>query len=281
MRLLRVGPRGNERPAALASDGSVRDLSGLVDDIDGALLADDLLLARVRTAIEDGGLPAVASDVRIGAPVARPGKVIGIGLNYRCHADALGSAVPEQPIVFLKPSSSLVGPEDPIEPPTGSTTTDYEAELGVVLGRHLRRSTDPESAARAVGGYLAANDVTDRALAAEGPTWAKGKCCDTFTPVGPWLVTADALDPGAVALALRVNGELRQQGTTGDMVFGVGELLHHLSQLMTLEPGDLVLTGTPAGVATMHPDPKPFLRDGDVVTVELAGLGTQRTPVHA
>jgi 2-keto-4-pentenoate hydratase/2-oxohepta-3-ene-1,7-dioic acid hydratase in catechol pathway len=282
MRLLRVGPPGCERPAALDADGVLRDLSSVAAEIDGALLADDRALAAVAVALRSGTLPEVAPRARRGAPFARPGNVVGIGLNYRCYAAESGAAVPERPVVFLKPGSTVCGPEDGIDLPPGSTATDHEVELGVVIGRTLRHCDDPARALGSVGGYVAVNDVTERNLAADGPTWAKGKCCDTFTPAGPWLVTADDVaDPQALSLELRVNRELRQGGNTEDMVFSVAELLCYLSGLMTLEPGDLVLTGTPAGVAAGRPDPKPFLRDGDVVELEVEGLGRQRTPVRA
>ena len=174
----------------------------------------------------------------------------------------------------------MCGPLDTIQLPPDSTTTDYEVELGVVVGRRLARCDDPAEALAAVAGYLTANDVTERSRVAAGPTWAKGKCGDTFTPIGPWLVTPDEVgDPQALALTLLVNGELRQSGSTSLMAYGVGELLAYVSTLMTLEPGDLVLTGTPGGVAAGRPEPKPYLRDGDVVTAEVSGLGGQRTPV--
>lgn len=282
MRLLRVGPPGSERPAALDAEGVLRDLSSVVAEVDGALLADHDGLAVVAKALGSGTLPAVPPHTRRGAPFARPGKVIGIGLNYRDHAAESGAALPERPVVFLKASSTVCGPADGIDLPPGSTATDHEVELGVVVGRALRHCGDAARALRSVGGYVAVNDVTERALAADGPTWAKGKCCDTFTPAGPWLATPEEVaDPQALALELWVNGERRQSGNTHDMVFSVAELLCYLSGLMTLEPGDLVLTGTPAGVAAGRPDPKPFLRTGDLVELEVEGLGRQRTPVRA
>ena len=282
MRLLRLGPPGDVRPAGIDADGVLRDLSSVVRDIDGALLGDPSSLALVRRALDGGDLPRVPDDVPLAAPLARPGKIVGIGLNYRDYAAQTGAVIPERPVVFLKASSSLSGPHDAIELPEGSDSTDYEVELGVVMGGTLRRCTDRAEALAAIGGYVAANDVTERGLASDGPTWAKGKCSDTFTPVGPWLVTPDEVpDPQALALELRVNGGLRQQGSTEDMAFGVAEILCYLSSLMTLEPGDLVLTGTPGGVAAARPEPKPFLRDGDVVELQVAGLGRQRTCVRA
>lgn len=282
MRLLSVGPPGQERPAALDDQDVLRDLSAVVPAIDGDLLGDPEQIRRVREAIASGGLPVVPDGTRIGPPVARPGKVVGIGLNYEDHAEEAGVAIPDEPVVFLKPSTSIVGPHDAIELPPGSTMTDYEVELGVVIGRRLTRCADPQQALAAVGGYLTADDVSERARIAAGPTWAKGKCADTFTPIGPWLVTPDAVgDPQALGLELCVDGERRQRGTTARMAYGVGELLAFLSTLMTLEPGDLVLTGTPGGVAALRPEPRPFLREGHVVEAEVTGLGRQRTRVVA
>ncbi|HWU21650.1 MAG TPA: fumarylacetoacetate hydrolase family protein [Nocardioides sp.] len=280
MRLLRVGPPGAERPAVLDDDGVLRDLSSVVADLDPWVLGSAEALDEVRRALAAGVLPEVPPGLRVGAPVARPGKVVGIGLNYRDHAAESGVPLPETPVMFLKPSSSICGPYDAIELPPGSAATDHEVELGVVLGRTLRGCADPATALAAVAGYVAANDVTERALLAAGPTWTKGKCCDTFTPLGPWLVTPeDVPDPQGLVLQLWVDGELRQSGSTKTMAFGVAGLLCAVSALMTLEPGDAVLTGTPGGVAAGRPEPKPFLRAGQVVELEVAGLGRQRTPV--
>jgi 2-keto-4-pentenoate hydratase/2-oxohepta-3-ene-1,7-dioic acid hydratase in catechol pathway len=280
MRLLRVGPHGRERPAALDEAGVLRDLSSIVTDIDPLFLADPVAVAAVRQAVAHGALPELPPGLRVGPPIRRPGKVVGIGLNYRDHAEEAGLALPPSPVMFLKPSSSIAGPHDDIVLPRGSVATDHEVELGVVLGRSLRNCSDEAQALAAVAGYVAADDVTERELLAAGPTWTKGKCCDTFTPIGPWLVTADEVpDPQVLLLQLWVNGQLRQSSNTKQMAFGVGELLCAVSALMTLEPGDLVLTGTPGGVAAGRPEPKPFLRDGDVVELEVEGLGRQRTPV--
>jgi 2-keto-4-pentenoate hydratase/2-oxohepta-3-ene-1,7-dioic acid hydratase in catechol pathway len=280
MRLLRVGPPGRERPAALDDAGVLRSLSSVVRDIDPLVLADPDALTAVRTALRAGVLPALPAGTRVGPPVARPGKIVGIGLNYRDHAAEAGLALPASPVVFLKPGTSVTGPYDDIELPHGSAATDHEVELGVVVGGSLRHCTDPATALAAVAGYLAADDVTERDLLAAGPTWTKGKCCDTFTPLGPWLVTADDVpDPQGLTLELWVNGELRQTGSTKTMAFGVAELLCEVSALMTLEPGDVVLTGTPGGVAAGRPEPKPYLRAGDVVELEVAGLGRQRNVV--
>lgn len=277
MRLLRVGMVGAERPAALAADGSVRDLSRLATAVDPG---NEDLLAEIRDALEDGSLPVVPAGVRIGAPIERPGKVVGIGLNYKDHAAETGAAIPDEPVLFLKAPSAISGPYDPIVLPPGSVATDHEVELGVVVGRTLRQCASPDEALAAVAGYVAANDVTERQYAASGVGWTKGKCCDSFLPLGPWLVTPDEVgDPASLDLSLWVDGSLRQSSSTAMMAYGVGELLAFLSGLMTLEPGDLVLTGTPGGVATGRPDPKPFLRPGQVVELEVARLGRQRTPV--
>lgn len=278
MRLVRVGEPGAERPGVLDAAGLVRDVSGFAHDIDGDLLADPERLAAIDAGRE--ALPEL-SATRFGPPIASPGKVVGIGLNYRCHAAAAGAEPPAEPIVFLKPSSGITGPNDEIVLPPGSAHTDWEVELGVVIGTRLRSCPDPAEALRSVAGYVAANDVTERAHLRSGPTWVRGKCHDTFSPLGPWLVTADEIpDPQALSLDLRVNGTDRQRGSTADMVFGVAELLSHLSGLMTLHPGDLVLTGTPAGVAALHPEPRPYLRPSDVVDIEVQHLGRQRTTVR-
>jgi 2-keto-4-pentenoate hydratase/2-oxohepta-3-ene-1,7-dioic acid hydratase in catechol pathway len=278
MRLVRVGAAGEERPGVLDGDGVLRDASGVVAEVDGALLADPDLLDRLRAAVP--GLPRLDPGSRLGPPIARPGKIVGIGLNYADHAAETGVPLPNEPVVFLKAPSSLAGPTDPIRLPRGSTATDWEVELGVVVGRRLGSGADLAAVRAAVGGYVAVNDVTERELAARGPTWAKGKCCDTFCPVGPWLRTADEVpDPQGLALELSVNGVRRQSGSTRRMAYGVLDLLGFLSSLMTLEPGDLVLTGTPGGVATGRPEPRPFLRAGDLVELEVEGLGRQRTPV--
>jgi len=281
MRLLRIGPPGRERPAALDEAGVLRDLSSVTRDIDAVFLADPTAVAAARQAVASGAMPELPAGLRVGAPVGRPGTVVGIGLNYRDHAAEAGLPLPATPVMFLKPGSSVVGPYDDIVLPAGSTATDYEVELGVVIGQPLGDCSDPVQALAAVAGYVAADDVTERDLLAAGPTWTKGKCCDTFTPIGPWLVTADELpDPQSLSLQLWVNGEQRQSSDTKLMAFGVAELLCAVSALMTLGPGDLVLTGTPGGVAAGRPEPKPFLRDGDVVELEVEGLGRQRTPVR-
>ncbi|WP_330296560.1 fumarylacetoacetate hydrolase family protein [Streptomyces sp. NBC_00503] len=279
MKLLRVGPVGSERPALLDQDGILRDLSGLITDVDGALLADDSVLSRVREAAAAGDLPVLdAEGLRIGSAVGRIGKVVGIGLNYHGHAAEVGAEAPAEPILFLKASDTVVGPDDTVLIPRESVKTDWEAELGVVIGSTARYLASAEEGLAHVGGYVLVNDVTERAFQTErGGTWDKGKNCETFTPLGPWLVTADEIpDPQVLDVKLWVNGELKQDGHTSDQIFPVGEVVRYVSQFMTLYPGDVLVTGTPAGVAAGQPEPKPFLRAGDVVEVEIEGLGRQR-----
>ncbi|MFB0619713.1 fumarylacetoacetate hydrolase family protein [Streptomyces sp. AGS-58] len=279
MKLLRVGTAGAERPALLDARGILRDLSGLVDDIDGALLADDTALGRVRAAAEAGELPVLdAAGLRIGPPVGRIGKVVCIGLNYHDHAREIGAEPPPEPVVFLKAPDTVVGPYDTVLVPRGSVKTDWEVELAVVIGRTARYLESAQEGLAHVAGYAVAHDVSEREYQIErGGTWDKGKNCETFCPLGPWLVTADEVpDPQRLSLKLWVNGEVEQDGTTAEQIFPVGEVVRYLSRFMTLYPGDVVSTGTPAGVAMGRPDPKPYLRAGDVVELEIEGLGRQR-----
>ncbi|MEU1086136.1 fumarylacetoacetate hydrolase family protein [Streptomyces sp. NPDC005576] len=280
MKLLRVGTAGAERPALLAEDGTLRDLSGVVPDIDSALLTDAHGLDRVRAAaVDPGSLPELdPSGLRTGAPLARIGKIVCIGLNYHDHAEETGAAIPREPILFFKAPDTVVGPEDTVLVPRGSVKTDWEVELAVVIGRTARYLDSAEEALHHVAGYAVAHDVSEREFQTErGGTWDKGKNCETFNPLGPWLVTADEIpDPQALSLKLWVNGELKQDGTTAEQIFPVGEVVRYLSHFMTLYPGDVINTGTPAGVAMGHPDPKPYLRAGDVVELEVEGLGRQR-----
>ncbi|GGU87677.1 2-hydroxyhepta-2,4-diene-1,7-dioate isomerase [Streptomyces litmocidini] len=279
MKLLRVGPPGAERPALLDQDGTLRDLSALVDDIDGGLLADASALDRIRGAAGAGVLPALdATGLRVGPPVGRIGKVVCIGLNYHGHAAETGQATPAEPVVFLKAADTVVGPDDTVLVPRGSVKTDWEVELAIVIGRTARYlETDAEALAH-VAGYAVAHDVSEREFQIErGGTWDKGKNCETFNPLGPWLVTADEVpDPQDLGLKLWVNGELKQDGHTSDQIFPVAEVVRYVSRFMTLYPGDVINTGTPAGVAMGQPEPKPYLRPGDVVELEVEGLGRQR-----
>ncbi|MEU5341255.1 MULTISPECIES: fumarylacetoacetate hydrolase family protein [unclassified Streptomyces] len=279
MKLLRVGTTGAERPALLDAEGVLRDLSGVVPDIDGALLADDAALGRIRTAAEAGELPVLDADgLRVGPPVARIGKVVCIGLNYHDHAKETGAEPPAEPVIFFKAADTVVGPYDTVLVPRGSVKTDWEVELAVVIGRTARYLGSHEEALAHVAGYAVAHDVSEREFQIErGGTWDKGKNCETFNPLGPWLVTADEVpDPQGLGLKLWVNGELRQDGSTSDQIFSVAEVVRYVSQFMTLYPGDVINTGTPAGVALGMPEPKPFLRAGDVVELEIEGLGRQR-----
>jgi 2-keto-4-pentenoate hydratase/2-oxohepta-3-ene-1,7-dioic acid hydratase in catechol pathway len=271
VKLLRVGPVGAERPAALDADGNLRDLSGRAQDTWAEVFNDG--------GIDD--LPVIDGDQRIGAPF-RPGKIICIGLNYRDHAAETGAAIPAEPILFMKAPDTVVGPNDTVLVPRNSVKTDWEVELGVVIGRTARYLSSQDEAKACIAGYVLSHDVSERAFQIErGGQWDKGKNCETFNPLGPWLLTADEVaDPQDLGLRLWVNGELRQNGTTKDMIFGVYEVVRYLSQFMTLYPGDLINTGTPAGVAMGQPEPKPYLRAGDVVELEIDGLGRQRTQLE-
>ncbi|MFI0896719.1 fumarylacetoacetate hydrolase family protein [Streptomyces sp. NPDC020983] len=277
MKLLRVGPAGAERPALLDRDGVVRDLSGLVPDIDGALLADAGALARVAAA-DPAALPVLDSSLRVGPPLTGIGKIVCIGLNYHDHAAETGAQPPAEPVVFMKAPDTVVGPDDTVLVPRGSTKTDWEVELAVVIGRELRYAASHEEALAAVAGYAVAHDVSEREFQIErGGQWDKGKNCETFNPLGPWLVTADEIpDPQALPLRLWVNGTLRQDGSTRDQIFPVAEVVRYLSHFMTLYPGDVINTGTPAGVALGRPEPRPYLRPGDTVELAIEGLGRQR-----
>ncbi|MEV8595443.1 fumarylacetoacetate hydrolase family protein [Streptomyces sp. NPDC052012] len=279
MKLLRVGTAGQERPALLDAEGVLRDLSGLVADIDGALLADEEALTRIRSAADSGELLALdETGLRVGPPVARIGKIVCIGLNYFDHAKETGAEPPAEPVIFFKAPDTVVGPHDTVLVPRGSVKTDWEVELAVVIGRTARYLESAQEGLAHVAGYAVSHDVSEREFQIErGGTWDKGKNCETFNPLGPWLVTADEVaDPQNLALRLWVNGELKQDGSTAEQIFPVGEVVRYVSQFMTLYPGDVINTGTPAGVAMGQPEPKPFLRAGDVVELEVEGLGRQR-----
>jgi 2-keto-4-pentenoate hydratase/2-oxohepta-3-ene-1,7-dioic acid hydratase in catechol pathway len=276
MRLLRIGPAGSERPAVMDGAGVTYDLSGLVHDIDREFFAGGGV-ARVEDAVSGGSLPEVSTDgVRLGAPIARPGKVVCIGLNYRDHAAETGQSIPERPIVFMKDPYTVVGAHDEVLIPRGSTKTDWEVELGVVVGARARYLASPADALAMVAGYAVSNDVSERTFQLElSPQWDLGKSCETFNPLGPWLVTPDDVsDPQKLGLRLDVNGAPRQDGNTANMIFDVAYIIWYLSQYMVLEPGDLINTGTPAGVALGLPD-HPYLRPGDRVDLEIDGLGRQ------
>lgn len=278
MKLVRFGPRNHERPGIVAADGRVKDVSAHVADYDHAFFAVDGL-ARLRALAADSGrLPDAPADARLGPPVARPRNVFAIGLNYTDHARETGAAIPGEPVLFMKATGAVCGPHDPILIPRGSTKTDWEVELAIVIGRDARYLASREAARDHVVGFCAANDVSERAFQKErGGQWSKGKSSDNFLPLGPWLVTADEVgDPQALGLALEVNGERRQTGNTANMIFDVWHIVHYLSQFLTLEAGDVVTTGTPAGVG-MGMQPPQYLRPGDVVTLAIDRLGSQRT----
>ncbi|KOV83160.1 fumarylacetoacetate hydrolase family protein [Nocardia sp. NRRL S-836] len=275
MRLLRVGDPGTEIPVVLDDAGQARDLRPVTSEISGDFLADGGV-ARVRAAL--AGLPELdVTGLRIGAPVARPGALVCIGLNYSDHAAETSAQPPSEPVVFMKNTNTVVGPNDTVLIPRKSTKTDYEVELAVVLGATARYLDSPADAAGVIAGYAVSDDVSEREFQIErGGQWTKGKSCETFNPLGPWLVTADEVgDPQALGLRLSVNGELRQDGNTKNMVFGVHHVIWYLSQFMVLEPGDVVNTGTPAGVALGVND-FGYLREGDTVEVSVDRLGVQR-----
>ncbi len=279
MKLLRYGPHGAEEPGLLDADGVVRDLSGHVADIGGAAL-DPARLAEL-SQIDTKSLPAVSGTPRIGPCVAGVGKFICIGLNYADHAAESGMAVPSEPVVFMKASSAIVGPDDDVLIPRGSEKTDWEVELGIVIGKTAKYVSEAD-ALDYVAGYCVAHDVSERAFQIERQgQWTKGKSCDTFGPIGPWLVTKDEVaDPQALPMWLKVNGETMQNGSTKTMVYGVRHLVSYLSQFMSLQPGDIISTGTPPGVG-MGMKPPRYLKAGDVVELGIEGLGTQRQNVKA
>ena len=276
MRLARYGEPGFELPIVDNGDGIWRDLRPLTDDIDGAFLSQgrDALNA----ALAAGSLETVTAPIeRFGPPVAHVGKIVCIGLNYVDHARETGAEIPREPVLFLKTPDTIVGPDDAVLIPRSSVKTDWEVELAVVIGKEARYLTSPDEALSFVAGYCVSNDVSEREFQLErGGQWDKGKNCETFNPLGPWLVDAASIgDPQDLEMRLWVNGTLRQDGTTKNMVYGVAHLVWYLSQFLVLRPGDVINTGTPAGVALGLKD-HPYLRPGDVVELEIEGLGRQR-----
>ncbi len=271
MKLLRYGPQGQEKPGLLGDDGTVRDLSAHIPDLSGTVLANlDSLKA-----IDPATLPVVQPD-RLGACVAGTGKFICIGLNYADHAAESGATVPPEPIIFMKATSAICGPNDPILIPRTSQKTDWEVELGVVIGKPAKYVTEAEALTH-VAGYCVINDVSERAFQTErSGQWTKGKSCDNFGQTGPWLVTPDEVaDPQNMAMWLTVNGQTMQNGSTRTMVYGVAHIIAYLSQFFTLHPGDIISTGTPPGVG-MGMKPPRYLKAGDVVELGIEGLGTQK-----
>ncbi len=274
MRFVRYGEKGAEKPAVLDAEGHLRDLSGVIGDLSGAVLAD-------LPQVDPQSLPRVAGNPRLGVPVAGIGKIICIGLNYSDHAAEAGMAGPDEPIVFMKATSALSGPYDTVLLPRGSQKSDWEVELGVVIGREAKY-VSKDNALDYVAGYTIVNDLSERAFQIErGGQWTKGKSCDTFGPVGPWVVTRDEVaDPQALALSCDVNGDRCQTGSTAAMIFSVAQLTSYLSQMMSLNPGDIIATGTPPGVG-MGLKPPRFLKAGDVMELRIEGLGQQRQNVRA
>ena len=274
MKLARYGRPGAERPGAIDADGKLRDLGRVIKDMTPAALA-PAMLKKLRS-VNLARLPVVRGRPRLGCPLAGMGKMVCIGLNYTDHAAEVGMALPKEPTLFIKAPSAVCGPDDPIVRPRGAAKLDYEVELGVVLGRDAR-NVEEADALRYVAGYCLVNDVSERAFQMEhGGTTTKGKSADTFGPTGPWLVTADeAGDPQAMALWTTVNGERRQDGNTGKMIFSVASLIAYVSRFMSLRAGDVISTGTPAGVGHGAKPPR-YLKPGDVVEMGITGLGTQR-----
>jgi 2,4-diketo-3-deoxy-L-fuconate hydrolase len=277
MKLVRYGRPGKEKPGLFDEFGRLRDLSGVVADIDGSMLSDRALKKIAK--IDYTTLPLVRGNPRIGVPIAKVGKFIGIGMNYADHAAEIGAPIPTEPPVFMKAITCLNGPDDAIMLPKGSKKTDWEVELGVVIGTRARYVSE-EDALSFVAGYCVVNDVSERAFQMEmGTQWDKGKGCDTFGPVGPWLVTRDeVLDVQDLDLYLEVNGKRMQTGNTSTMVFTVAQIVSYLSRFMTLEPGDIICTGTPPGVG-LGRKPQKFLKKGDTLRLGIAGLGEQQQDV--
>ncbi len=280
MKLLRYGPSGQEKPGLLDASGSIRDLSGTISDITPASLASGAIESI--GSLDPSALPLVEESPRIGACIGNPGKVVCIGLNYSDHAAETGAEPPKEPIVFMKATSAVQGPTDVVRIPRGSKKTDWEVELGVVIGRHAKYVSEADALSY-VAGYCVANDVSEREFQAErGGQWTKGKSCDTFGPIGPWLVTADEVpDPQKLDMFLDVNGARMQTGNTATMIFSVAHIVHYVSQMFSLMPGDVIMTGTPPGVG-MGIKPAPvYLKDGDEMHLGIAGLGEQRQKLAA
>jgi len=281
MQLMRIGPVGAERPVVRVDDTAYVEVGDLVGDFDGRYFAGghDRLREAVAERMTTGDVTPFAGE-RIGAPFPRPHQILCIGLNYRDHAAETGQPVPEEPILFTKPPNTLVGPNDPVRRPRGSTKLDWEVELGIVIGERTSYLDSPAAAVAAIGGFVLVNDVSERAFQLErGGQWSKGKSAETFNPAGPWVATPDELkDVSALSMWLDVNGVRRQTGSTATMVFDPFHIVWYLSQFMVLEPGDLINTGTPPGVAMGMPEPQ-WLRPGDVLELGIDGLGSQRCVV--
>ena len=278
MKLLRYGPKGQEKPGLLDKGGTIRDLSGVVADITPETLS-PAGLDKLRK-LDPASLPAVGGSPRLGAPLTQIPKILCIGLNYTDHAKETGAAIPKEPILFMKATSSLNGPNDDVMLPRGSVKGDWEVELGIVIGSKASY-VGINDAAKHIAGYCVVNDVSEREYQIErGGQWTKGKSCDTFCPTGPWLVTTDEIkDPQKLKMWLKVNGEMKQNSSTAQMIFGVKTLVSYISRFITLMPGDLIPTGTPPGVGLGHKPSPVFLKPGDVMELGMDGLGTQRQQV--
>jgi len=279
MKLVRYGRPGKEKPGLIDDEGKLRDLSGVIDDIGPEQLSDKAIKKLSRIAHAD--LPLVRGNPRMGVPVAKVGKFIGIGLNYYDHAAEMSLPIPKEPIVFMKATTCLSGADDPVMLPKGSKKTDWEVELGIIIGTRARYVSEAE-AEKHIAGYCVVNDLSEREYQLEqGSQWDKGKGCDTFGPVGPWLVTRDEVyQIDKLDLYLELNGKRMQTGSTENMIFSVRQIVSYLSQYMTLEPGDVIATGTPHGVGNAR-KPKRFLKKGDFMRLGIAGLGEQQQDVIA
>jgi 2-keto-4-pentenoate hydratase/2-oxohepta-3-ene-1,7-dioic acid hydratase in catechol pathway len=278
MKLVRYGKVGKEEPGILDGEGHIRSLAGHVGEIDGAALQPEALAGLA--ALDPSSLPLVPGDVRLGAPLARPGKLIGIGLNYSDHAAESNMPIPKEPIVFMKATSAISGPYDEVVLPPEAVKPDWEVELAFVIGRKAKRVSEADALGH-VAGYLICNDISDRHWQSEREgQWNKGKSHDGFAPLGPWLVTSDEIsDPGQLWMTLDVSGVRRQNGSTKTMIFGIAYLVSYLSHFMTLEPGDIITTGTPPGVG-LGMRPQVWLKHGDIMRLEIEGLGHQQQSVH-
>jgi len=279
MKLLRYGPFGNERPAVIPTEQrDALDASSITDDFDSEFFSNDGLV-RLDNAVREGVLPKISIDgQRIGSPIRRPGKIVCIGLNYRKHADESGMEIPKEPVIFMKAANTVVGPNDDVYIPRGSCKTDWEIELAVLIGRVASYVDDPTAASKYIAGYAISNDVSEREFQLErGGQWDKGKSCATFNPLGPWIVTADeVLFPQQLDMRLDVNEQCEQTGNTSDMIFTINYLVWYVSQFMVLEPGDIINTGTPAGVGLGKQPPR-YLVSGDEMYLSIQGLGDQRS----
>jgi 2-keto-4-pentenoate hydratase/2-oxohepta-3-ene-1,7-dioic acid hydratase in catechol pathway len=279
MKLVRFGPAGQEKPGLISADGTLRDLSSVIADIGPEQLT-DAALDTLRK-MDTSKLPAVNGTPRMGCPVANVGKFLAIGLNYVDHAEESGLAIPAEPVIFTKAISCIQGPDDPVMIPKDSVKTDWEIELGLVIGERARYVSEADALSH-VAGYCVINDVSERSFQFDrGATWDKGKGCDTFGPIGPWLVTRDDVpDPQRLAMSLDVNGRRMQTGNTAKMIFGVAKIVSYVSEFITLMPGDVICTGTPPGVG-MGAKPPVYLAPGDTMTLQIEGLGVQKQTVVA